>query len=240
MPWLDAILFAFAPMSLLQASLWLLLVNIAVFALSVGFGELGIRVLQPRRIAAEPDPLEATEIWLAIGCVLLNSLVAIAGWWLWQRGWIRVRSGGGWRIALDVVLMLIVMDFLMYVFHRIAHHPWIFPIVHATHHRYDRPRPLSLFVLNPFEVLGFGGLWLLLLMLYTSTWSGICIYLTLNVVFGTLGHLGVEPFPKSWERWPILRHLGSSTFHAHHHGQAESNFGFYTTIWDQLFRTHRG
>ena len=109
---------------------------------------------------------------------------------------------------------------------------WLFPIVHATHHHYDRPRPLNLFVLNPAEVLGFGGLWLALLCVYPATWAGILIYLTLNLAFGTLGHLGVEPFPKAVARWPLLRHLGSSTFHANHHGDRDVNFGFYTDVWD--------
>ena len=29
--------------------------------------------------------------------------------------------------------------------------------IHRLHHEYDRPRPLSLFVLNPLETLAFGG-----------------------------------------------------------------------------------
>ena len=39
----------------------------------------------------------------------------------------------------------------------------------------------------------------------------------LNLIFGTLGHVGVEPFPKSWARWRLLRQIGTSTFHAEHH-----------------------
>jgi lathosterol oxidase len=140
---------------------------------------------------------------------------------------------------LDVAVLFVAMDFLMYVFHRVAHLRWLFPLVHATHHHYDRPRPLNLFVLNPAEVLGFGGLWLGVLCLYPATWAGILIYLTINLIFGTLGHLGVEPFPRAVARWPVLRHLGSSTFHADHHGDRDVNFGFYTDVWDRLFRTRR-
>ena len=57
------------------------------------------------------------------------------------------------------------------------------------------------------------------------------------VAFGTLGHSGVEPFPRSWPRIPLLRLLGTSTFHAEHHEEPAHNFGFYTLIWDQLFGT---
>jgi lathosterol oxidase len=239
MPQLDQLLQTFSAMSVGRASVWLLIINVAMFVASVGGGEILVRVFRTRRVAASPDPVEFTECVLAASCVLLNTLVAIAGWYLWRRGWITVKSGGGWQIAVDAFVLLVAMDFLMYVFHRIAHLPWIFSIVHATHHRYDRPRPLSLFVLNPAEVLGFGLLWILLLSIYTTTWTGMILYLSLNLIFGTIGHLGVEPFPRAWTRWPMLRHLGSSTFHANHHGDRDVNFGFYTDIWDRLFRTHR-
>jgi sterol desaturase/sphingolipid hydroxylase (fatty acid hydroxylase superfamily) len=63
------------------------------------------------------------------------------------------------------------------------------------------------------------------------------IYLSLNLIFGTLGHVGVEPFPKSWARWRIVRQIGTSTFHAEHHLQRQYNFGFYTLLWDRLFGT---
>ena len=65
----------------------------------------------------------------------------------------------------------------------------------------------------------------------------ILIYLGLNLAFGTLGHVGVEPYPAAWFRWPVLRDLGSSTFHAGHHQDLAVNFGFYTTLWDRLFGT---
>jgi lathosterol oxidase len=239
MAFLDRILNAFAAMSLGEASAWLFAINVAIFVASIGAGEIAVRVFGSRRIAGRPGAMEAAEILLAGSCVVLNTGVAVVGWVLWRRGWIVVRTGGGWRVGIDVAVLLVAMDFLMYVFHRIAHLPFVYPIVHSTHHRYDRPRPLSLFVLNPAEVLGFGLLWLLLLCAYTSTWTGIVIYLAVNTIFGTVGHLGVEPFPRIVSRIPILRHIGSSTFHAAHHGNRGVNFGFYSDIWDRLFRTMR-
>jgi Delta7-sterol 5-desaturase len=59
----------------------------------------------------------------------------------------------------------------------------------------------------------------------------------LNVLFGLVGHLGVEPFPKAWVRLPLIRLISTSTFHAEHHGDRHHNFGFYTLIWDRLFGT---
>jgi sterol desaturase/sphingolipid hydroxylase (fatty acid hydroxylase superfamily) len=92
-------------------------------------------------------------------------------------------------------------------------------------------------VLHPLETLGFGSLWLLVLLAWHWSWLGMCIYFTLNLGAGTLGHLGVEPLPRWWSQVPVLRELGTSTFHAQHHQDPGHNFGFYTLIWDRLFGT---
>jgi sterol desaturase/sphingolipid hydroxylase (fatty acid hydroxylase superfamily) len=141
------------------------------------------------------------------------------------------------EIIADTIILFFAMDFAMYVFHRIAHHPRLYPIIHRTHHRFENPRPLTLFVLNPFETLGFGSLWLLLLVIYPAAWLSIIIYLTLNIVFGLVGHLGVEPMPDRWVDLPLIRTISTSTFHAEHHLDQEHNYGFYTLIWDRLFGT---
>jgi sterol desaturase/sphingolipid hydroxylase (fatty acid hydroxylase superfamily) len=176
-------------------------------------------------------------VLLAGACVLLNSLVMVAGIILWRAGIIQVRRALDWRVLLDVAVLFFAMDFAMYVLHRVAHLRWVFPLVHATHHRYENPRPLTLFVLNPFEVLGFGLLWLTLLVVYPSSALGIVVYLTINLVFGLLGHVGVEPLPGAWLTIPLVRQVSTSTFHAEHHRDKAHNFGFYTLIWDRLFGT---
>jgi sterol desaturase/sphingolipid hydroxylase (fatty acid hydroxylase superfamily) len=167
----------------------------------------------------------------------LNTAVTVAGLLLWRRGIVRFRDDVGPWAAVDVVVLLFVMDLAMYALHRLAHHRWLFPILHRLHHRFDRPRPLTLFVLNPVETLSFGALWLVVIALYPASWLGMSTYLALNVAFGVLGHVGVEPFPRAWVRWPGLRHIGTSTFHARHHADPSHNFGFYTLVWDRIFGT---
>jgi lathosterol oxidase len=97
--------------------------------------------------------------------------------------------------------------------------------------------PISLFVLHLLEVAGFGGLMIAFLLLYPMTVGGLVAYLSLNVLFGTLGHSGVEPFARNLRSVPVLRLIGTSTFHAEHHEHPKYNFGFYTLFWDKLFGT---
>jgi lathosterol oxidase len=220
-----------------QAALLLLAENLAIFVGSVLLGAWLVRRFGERRVAPPPPPTEPMEILCTVSTILINTAVTLAGLLLWRAGLVSFRGDLGPLVLLDVLVLLLVMDAAMYGMHRAAHIALVYPFVHRTHHRYDRPHPLSLFVLNPFEALGFGGLWLLVISLYQASWLGMAIYLGLNVLFGTIGHLGVEPFPDAWRRLPLLRWLATSTFHAQHHQLPGFNFGFYTLLWDRAFGT---
>lgn len=211
--------------------------NFAMALVSVAACAFTSRAFGDRRLFERLQPITLADLALALIAVLLNSLVAVVGWLLWKAGWIIITYPSWWRTALDVLIFLLAMDFGMYVFHRLAHHRWIYRWIHSTHHTHDSVNAISLFVLSPFEVLGFGGLMIGVMMLVPFAGTAVLIYLTLNVLFGTLGHAGVEPFPESWNRHPILREIGSSSFHAGHHRTPNTNFGFYTQFWDRLFGT---
>jgi sterol desaturase/sphingolipid hydroxylase (fatty acid hydroxylase superfamily) len=214
-----------------------LLENLVVFGLALLAGEWVRRKYAKRPVCPPPGPLERTEVLYVTGTVVLNSAVTLAGWWLWRNGIIRIQSGTVVQAVLDTFLLLLVMDLGMYVLHRVAHVKLLYGPLHAPHHRYENPRPLTLFVLTPLEAAGFGSLWLAVLCVYPATWLGMSTYLALNVVFGVVGHLGVEPLPDAWARLPVLRDIGTSTFHARHHSMRDYNFGFYTLLWDRLFGT---
>lgn len=222
-------------MSAQEAFLWLLAQNILQFVLCVGFGQLLVSWFKSKRIYDEPARLTNFEVSLSLVCVLFNTLVALAGWQLWKLGYISINRELGFHNLIDLVVLLVMMDFFMYLTHRIVHIKGIYELVHKTHHKYELTRPLSLFVLSPLEVLGFGLLWLMVLCIYSSSWLGIVLYLLLNAAFGAIGHLGVEPFSKLWIKIPLLNRFTTSTFHAQHHMDIDSNFGFYTDIWDSLF-----
>jgi sterol desaturase/sphingolipid hydroxylase (fatty acid hydroxylase superfamily) len=224
-------------MPLVWASFWAAVINVVQFGMALAFGHWLVKVYGDKRVSEPPEPLSRTEIVLAVSCVVINSLVFVAGLVMWRTGVIRVHYEFGVGVLLDVLVFFVVMDFAMYVLHRVAHHPLLYPLIHLTHHRYENPRPLTLFVLNPAEVLGFGVLWLIVVSIYPSSVWGIILFLTLNLVFGLVGHVGVEPLPARWLKLPLLRYVTTSTFHAGHHGDKDHNYGFYTLIWDRLFGT---
>lgn len=235
---LDSFFAALYTMPMEQAALIALAGNVAMFALALAVGEALVRAFHDRANSEPPPPLSRQEVLLAGLCVLLNSAVAVAGIVLWRAGVIQLRAAGNLlTVALDVVILIMAMDFGMYVFHRAAHHPALFRIIHLTHHLYENPRPLTLFVLNPFEVLGFGALLIVVITVAQASALAIVIYLAFNLIFGLVGHLGVEPAPNAWVRLPVIRYISTSTFHAEHHHDRGHNFGFYTLVWDRLFGT---
>jgi len=195
------------------------------------------RQFRSRAIFEHPQPLKEHDAALALGCILLNSCVSIAGWVLWKSGWITLTFPGVLRTVFDLAVLLVYMDAGMYVTHLLVHHPALFGIVHQTHHAHVSTNPLSLFVLNPLEVFGFGGLMISALVLFPLSAIAVVLYLNLNILFGTLGHAGVEPFPAGWFANRFVRQIGTSTFHGQHHANPRFNFGFYTVIWDRLFGT---
>jgi lathosterol oxidase len=218
------------------AALLSLAENLVIFALAVAGGALVARMFEGRRLATAPR-LTRLEVIVAAGTVVLNAAVTLGGLALWRAGIVHFRTDVGPRAWLDVLVLILVMDLAMYGLHRVAHAPMFFPLIHRLHHRYERTRPLTLFVLSPIETVSFGALWLLVISVYSTSWLGMSIYLGLNVAFGALGHIAVEPIPSRWIRWPGVREIATTTFHAQHHADPKHNFGFYTLVWDRLFKT---
>ncbi len=224
-------------MPLEQAIGWAALGNLLMFLFALGLGEALVRGNRSRQIGASAPPITRDEIVLSLSCLLLNIAVAIIGLVLWRGGVIHLRPNSLLNMLIDCLLLIALMDLGMYVFHRVAHHRWLFPIIHRTHHRFENPRPLTLFVLNPFEVLGFGALLIVAIALSQASQAGILLYLAFNLTFGMVGHLGVEIAPRRWLEWPVIRFISTSTFHAEHHHDPFHNYGFYTVLWDRLFGT---
>jgi sterol desaturase/sphingolipid hydroxylase (fatty acid hydroxylase superfamily) len=169
---------------------------------------------------------------------ILNTVVTYAGYWMWKHGIIIINTDISWMMILDFLILFFAMDLLMFIFHLIIHKTFLFKAVHQLHHQAVDPTPIDLFVLHPVEAISFGVLWLILLTLYPFNIYAVMIYLTVNVVFGLAGHLGMEPLPEKVRNLPLLKYLGTSTFHHNHHQDIHHNFGFYTSIWDRLFGTY--
>ena len=216
--------------------LWLIfLVENAAITFAVLY--IGRKVLEKSGAAACIHTTK--EKWICTVTNLLNTAFTFAGFWLWKQGIITISNSISWAVLLHFIVLFLAMDLLMFVFHYLIHKTFLYKAVHGLHHEATDPKPIDLFILHPVETIAFGGMWVGLLTLYTFNIYAIIIYLIVNVVFGLAGHLGLEPLPIRLREQPLIRYLGTSTFHHNHHRDIDCNFGFYTSVWDRLMGTYK-
>jgi sterol desaturase/sphingolipid hydroxylase (fatty acid hydroxylase superfamily) len=144
------------------------------------------------------------------------------------------RPTSGWRMAYEIVAVLLVYDFAYYWLHRGMHHKKVMRYVHAVHHEVHNPTAMESFYLHPIEL--FAGL--ALLMACTFLLGPVHIYSFAVVFFihSTLNitvHSGVVS--KRWWLFPI-DHL-TQKHYVHHAGNYDNNYASLTPFWDMLFGT---
>jgi len=211
-----------------------LLENAIIVFLVLLVGRVIQKIFSPQEVAYRYTP---KEVLVCSVNILLNTIFTYIGFWFWKEGIIDINVSLSWYSIVDFLLLFLAMDFLMFVFHFTIHKTPAQRYIHQLHHQAVDPKPIDLFVLHPIETMCFGSLWLCLLWVYPFNFYSIIVYLTLNVVFGMIGHLSLEPVSEKLLKHPIVKLLGTSTYHHQHHRDVNYNFGFYTTIWDRLFGT---
>ncbi|WP_126650351.1 sterol desaturase family protein [Chryseobacterium aureum] len=213
-----------------------LIMNAVLYMFSIGLYIFIEKTCRKSQLQEKNHPVTKSDFRLSLMTVLCNSFVMLAGAFLWKSGWIvlgQTQSLAG--ITAEVAALLLLMDLLMYFFHYAAHLPFLYKTLHGKHHEHVSTNFLSLFVLHPFETIGFGMMMLALLIVYDFSVVSISIYLLLNLIWGTIGHLNREFFPSSFDRFFV----GTTRFHNQHHVDESKNFGFYTSIWDRVFGTYK-
>jgi sterol desaturase/sphingolipid hydroxylase (fatty acid hydroxylase superfamily) len=222
--------------SWLQWIIFSLLSNIFLCLFSITLYQFIEKTCRKELLQEQNHPLTKSDVYLSLLTVVCNSFVMLLGVFLWKNKWIIIDfQPSVVSVFLETIALIFLMDLLMYFFHYAAHLPFMYKMLHGKHHKHVSTNFLSLFVLHPFETIGFGLMILALLMSYDFSIISIVLYLLINLVWGTIGHLNREFFPASFDRLFI----GTTRFHNQHHLDETKNFGFYTSIWDRFFGTYR-
>ncbi|MEQ7799216.1 sterol desaturase family protein [Pedobacter sp. ASV1-7] len=214
-------------------------INVILFLLSVTLFSFFSKISKSQNLQNRPQTLTKEDIMLSILVIGCNALIFIIGFMLWQKDIVLVIEHTNiFLVGLEVIFLVFIMDLLMYIFHRIAHFSFFYRLVHLIHHKHESTNVISLFVLHPIEALGFGFLIILVIFVYPFSYLAISLYLFINLLWGTIGHLDKEILPKHFAGLkPGL--LGTTRFHNDHHKHPHYNYGFYTVIWDKIFGTYR-
>jgi ornithine lipid hydroxylase len=185
-------------------------------------------------LAADVAFLAVTQIALPRALVLLT-VVALTSW-AHERAPVPVWPHQ-WPLASQILLMLLIVDFVRYWLHRACHHYLKLWRLHEVHHS-----PELLYVLNvgrfhpleqalhflvdtlPFMLVGAGP----------DVMGGYFVVYSIN---GLFQHCNIRI------RYGCLNYLvGSAETHRWHHARdprtAACNFGNTTIVWDLLFGTY--
>ncbi|WP_080778884.1 sterol desaturase family protein [Chryseobacterium phocaeense] len=221
--------------SWLQWAIFSLLSNILLFLFSIGLFAFIEKTCPKPQLQEQSHPVTGSDFYLSLLTIICNSFVMLLGAFLWKTGWISLDGNQSvTSVLLETLALILLMDLLMYFFHYAAHLPFVYKMLHGRHHEHVSTNFLSLFVLHPFETIGFGVMILALLICYDFSIASISLYLMINLIWGTIGHLNREFFPASFDRLFV----GTTRFHNQHHVTENKNFGFYTSIWDRIFGTY--
>lgn len=168
---------------------------------------------------------------LSLSILFFNIVIAIPGYLLFYFNIIVFKYEYIWvSIVIDVVIIGMVVDLIMYISHYFSHKiPWM-KALHERHHTHHTFNELSLYVMHPLETIGLGMLFTLLFWLYDFNLYAVMLFLVFNWFWGVIAHFNV----KRTERY---RFFTNSVFHAIHHQEKRVNFGFYTTVWDRVCGT---
>jgi sterol desaturase/sphingolipid hydroxylase (fatty acid hydroxylase superfamily) len=146
----------------------------------------------------------------------------------------------GWLYYFMVIpLMFIIYDFYFYLIHVIINHKNLFYLIHFEHHKSKYLSPLSSLSMHPIEaILNHLALVMLFFILPIHT-SHVYIWVSITIAYTTYLHLGVEIYSERFLNTRIGKLVYTATEHAKHHSFFKGNYGFYTLIWDKIFKTYR-
>ncbi|WP_164914065.1 sterol desaturase family protein [Aquimarina sediminis] len=201
----------------------LLFANVAMFLCTILISYFWSSFYKHKKL-----PIEKKDVILAIGIMLINVIVAIPGYLLFVNSKIIFTQD---HVVRDFVLLFVVVDFVMYVFHYASHYVWPFRLIHEEHHRHYSFNEISLYVMHPIEALSFGLILTILPFLVSLNFYSFTFFLLFNWFIGVLAHLNT-----SSNKQVLL--FGNNIFHRDHHEHSKYNFGFYTIIWDKIFGTY--
>jgi len=201
----------------------LIIANIAMYALTILISYTWSKIKQHKTLK-----LTRQDVFNSITVLIINMLVAIPGYLLFKNNHISFTTEA--HFIRDFLLLYFIFDLVMYLLHLASHHLWPFKKFHIKHHSHQYFNAISLYVMEPIESLLFGLLLTLCALLFSLNLYSFLAFIFVNWLLGVIGHLNTTATKQP-------QFFGNHIFHKTHHQHPNSNYGFYTVIWDKIFGT---
>eukprot|EP01095_Lingulamoeba_sp_RSL-Kostka_P012319 TRINITY_DN4861_c0_g1_i1.p1 TRINITY_DN4861_c0_g1~~TRINITY_DN4861_c0_g1_i1.p1 ORF type:complete len:271 (-),score=40.34 TRINITY_DN4861_c0_g1_i1:3-815(-) len=138
------------------------------------------------------------------------------------------------KIFLQIIVYLMVEDFLFYWVHRTLHHPDIYRVVHKTHHNFKAPFAFSGNAVHPIEFIISGSCQFVGCLIWPPHVFTLYIWIVVRVWINIEDHCGYRLYISPTELLPFF---GSSKFHDDHHKDFKGNYASTFTYLDRIFGT---
>lgn len=182
--------------------------------------------------------------WSLISAVIYGAPAGLIIWGWRHHDWTLIYADVTqypiWYAPLSVLIYLFLHDTWFYWTHRAMHHPRLFRIAHAVHHKSKPPTAWTAMSFHPIEAV-LGALFVpVIVFLIPIHIGGLGIFLAVATIMGVTNHMGWEIFPRWIVHSPLGYGLITASHHERHHEEYRCNFGLYFRFWDHLCKTDRG
>ncbi len=141
-----------------------------------------------------------------------------------------------WHFVAQLVLAVLIAELGQYWMHRLGHVSWLWRF-HVSHHSSSRMNWLTGFRVHPFNMVYHHFAGVFILMLIGINEPVLLAYLTLSSVVNIFQHANAQ------FKHGLLNYVFSTNeLHRWHHstqaGEANTNYGAVTIVWDLVFDTY--
>jgi len=137
---------------------------------------------------------------------------------------------------VQVVTLIVVIDFIFYVMHRLKHRWRWYWRLHETHHSSMDVDFLSAVRFHPFEKIIDRVVYLFPLLVFGVSNRAIFIWAAVDSFMGMFNHSNLK-----WRLGPFIYLVNGPEMHRWHHarnpGVRECNYGNHLSIFDWIFGT---
>jgi len=140
------------------------------------------------------------------------------------------------QISFHLIVMLYGEDLLHYFMHRILHKPFLYKLIHKTHHEFPSPFGMAAAYASPLEVTILGIATFAPAILIRPHVFTFYFWFVFRQVDAIVEHCGYDiPF------FPVnlIPFHGGVPFHDYHHESFLFNYGSRFTYLDKLFGTYK-
>jgi len=146
----------------------------------------------------------------------------------------------GWVYYFSIIpIMFIIYDLYFYITHRIMHHKKLFNLFHITHHKSKEISPMTGLSMDVLEAIINQVALIMLFFLFPIHTSHVNIWVIVTISYTIYLHSRIELYSNKFLETKIGKLINTTKTHSEHHLKFKGNYGFYTLIWDKLFKTHR-